>query len=58
MEPQDLHYIHVLIMDQDFGLMENLMPLVIRGLSQMLKLVKGDPETPNLTKSTTENYKA
>ena len=43
---QDIHYIHAFIMDPEFGLMENIMPKRMGNLSQILKLYKGDPDTP------------
>ena len=55
---QYIHYIHALLMDPDFGLMYNIMHQMLDNLSQMLKMYKGDPGTPTLTKLITEPYKA
>ena len=55
---QDMHYIHALIMDPEFGLMDNIMPQMMLNLSQILKLSKGDPGTPTLTDAIRGPYKA
>ena len=55
---QYLQYIHFLLMDPEFGLMDNLMPHIMRNLSQILIMPKGDPDTPILTKAMTGPYKA
>ena len=55
---QDIQITHALIMDPEFGLVENLMPQMIGKISQILKLYKGDPGTPTLTKATEGPYKA
>ena len=38
--------------------MENLMPQMMGNFSQMLKLYKGDPDSPTLTESITWPYNA
>ena len=55
---QDKRYIHAFLMDPDFVLMENIMPRTIGKLSQILKLSKGDPDTPTLTEAMKGPYKA
>ena len=55
---QDLQYIHALLMDPEFGFMENLMPQMTEKLSQMIKLYKGEPGTTTLTESMKGTYKA
>ena len=50
---QYLQYIHALIIDPEFGLMENLMPQMMGNLFQIIKLSKGEPGTPTLTKAMT-----
>ena len=57
---QDIQYIHALIMDPEFGLMDNIMPQMMLNLSQILnlKLSKGDPGTPTLTDAVRGPYKA
>ena len=55
---QYLQYIHALIMETYFGLMDNLMPQMIGKLSQMINLFKGDPDTLTLTEAIIVPYKA
>ena len=40
----------------EFGFMDNLMLQIMGNISQILKLSKGDPDTPTLTESMTEPY--
>ena len=53
---QDLQYIHFFLMDPEFGLTDNIMPHMMGNLSQMTRLSKGEPDTPNLTESITRPY--
>ena len=46
---QDLQQIPDLLMDLDFGVMKNLMPLMTGNLSLILNIYKEDHETPTLT---------
>ena len=55
---QYLQYIHSLIMDLEFGLVENCMPQMMEKLSKMIKMSKVYPDTPNLNESMTGPYKA
>ena len=55
---QDKRYIHAFLMDPDFVLMENIMPRTIGKLSQILKLSKGDSDTPNLTEEMAGPFKS
>ena len=43
-------------MDPEFVLMENIMHQMMGKLYQILKLSKGDPDTPTLIESITEPY--
>ena len=44
-------------MDPDFVFIYNLMPQMMKKLSQIIKLSNGYPDTPTLTKSMTRPYK-
>ena len=50
---KDLQYINSFLVDPEFGLMENLMLQMMGNLSQILKLSKGDHDTPTFTKAIT-----
>ena len=52
-EYQYLQYIHALIMDPEFGLMDNIMPQMIKNLSEMIKMSTGYHKTPILNESMT-----
>jgi hypothetical protein len=43
---EDLRYIHALLMDPDFGLINNLMPQVPKKFPKLLKASKEDLDTP------------
>ena len=45
-------------MDPEIVLMDNLMPQIMRDLSQILIMSKGDPDTPILTEAMPGPYKA
>ena len=49
---QDLQYIHAVIMDPEFGLTEDIMTQMVGNTSQMIKMSKGDTETPTWNEST------
>ena len=46
---QDILYIQSLLKDPDFGLVENIMPMMMGDISKILKLSKGYLYTPTLT---------
>ena len=50
---QDLQHKNYLIMDPQFGLMDNLMSQMMEKLYQTINLSKGGPYTPNLTEEMT-----
>ena len=55
---QYLQYICALLMDPEFGLMENIMHQMMGKISQTINIFKGYPDTPTLTESITGPYKA
>jgi hypothetical protein len=46
---QDLRYIHALLMEPDFGLMDNIMPQVLGQFPTLFKAPGQDPDTPTLS---------
>ena len=55
---QYLQYIHFLLMEPEFGLMDNLMPQIMGNISQIIVMSRGDPDTPILNEAMTGTYKA
>ena len=55
---QDLHYIYVFLMNPEFGLRCHLVPQMMGNISQMIKLSKGNFDTPTLTEEITRPYKS
>ena len=55
---QDLQYIHALLVDPQFVLMENIVHKMMGKIYQMIQLSKGDPDTSTLTEEITGPYKA
>ena len=54
---QDLQYIHALLSDPEFVLMDNIMPQMMGKLSRIISLSKGYPNIPPLTEEMTGPYK-
>ena len=55
---QDIQYIHALLMDPEFGFMENIMHQMVGKLSKMLNMSKRKNDIPTLTESMKGPYKA
>ena len=55
---QDLQYIHALLSDPEFVLMDNIMPQMMGKLSRIISLSKGYPNIPPLTEEMTGPYKS
>ena len=54
---QYIQYIYALLMDPEFGFMENIMLQMMGKIFQIIKLSKGYPDTPNSNKTISVPYK-
>ena len=53
----DNNYVYALLMDQEFGVMNNLMPNVMDRCLSLLKAKTKDPDLPNIRKALTGPYR-